>query len=161
MIREMALQQKQKKEAERWDFSSFWNEDCREILIRDVKYFQLWRARKLCMEVKYLKLWCYRSRSMGRCHLSWNCKTAASTTGGIWSHIFFKDIFLIANTQSFTNKCKYTIIFTMVPGVSLLMKFVQYLLNYSLPLMKLLFVQLNIGHKLQGINIEFVVMSKL
>merc|ERR1711874_563667 len=24
-----------------------------------------------------------RSRSMGRCHLSWNCKTAASTTGGI------------------------------------------------------------------------------
>jgi len=40
MIREMALQQKQMKEAE-------------------------------------------RSRSMGRCHLSWNCKTAASTTGGI------------------------------------------------------------------------------
>merc|ERR1712109_42260 len=40
MIREMALQQKQKKEAE-------------------------------------------RSRSMGTCHLSWNCKTAASTTGGI------------------------------------------------------------------------------
>merc|ERR1712223_1089587 len=24
-----------------------------------------------------------RSRSMGTCHLSWNCKTAASTTGGI------------------------------------------------------------------------------